>query len=130
MNRIYEEEIEGREFDWYAKDSEGNFGLFSTAGEGFVPQVVLEHFNAHDEITDSLESPNWGSSEVFVDYGKLGFYVFDWCLHGGPYKKQCAPLNPMDEQLKLKLLKLTQRIKLNVNFNSLAEIDVKTAYNK
>ncbi|WP_085297609.1 hypothetical protein [Cognaticolwellia mytili] len=116
MSRIYEEEIEGREFDWYAIDSEGNFGLFSTAGEGFVPKYVLDIFSKHDDISNSLESPNWGSSDVFLDYSKLGFYVFDWDLPNGPYKKQCEPLNQMDKRLKLRLLKLTESSKLNINF--------------
>jgi len=125
VSRIYEEEIEGREFDWYAIDSEGNLGLFSTAGEGNVPKFVLENYLKHDEISECLESPNWGSSEVFLDYGKLGFYVFDWDLPRGPYKKQCDPLNQMDTELKLRLLKLTQCNSLNVSFKSSTEVDVK-----
>lgn len=65
---IYEEEIEGREFDWFAIDSEGNIGLFSTAGEGAVPKLVIESYSEHDAISELLDSPNWGSSEVWSDY--------------------------------------------------------------
>ncbi|MCP5244423.1 MAG: hypothetical protein H6937_00020, partial [Burkholderiales bacterium] len=69
---IYEEELEGREFDWFAIDSEGNIGLFSTAGEGTIPDSVVEAYSEHDHISEQLESPNWGNSDVWSDYAALG----------------------------------------------------------
>ena len=116
---IYEEEIEGREFDWYAEDIDGKIGLFSTAGEGFMPESVIENFSNHDEISDSLDSPNWGSPEVWSDYAKLGFYVYDWDLPGGPYKKERSPVGEMTLELKNKLLSLIDIPKLNVKFSEL-----------
>ena len=123
VSRVYEQELEGREFDWYAIDTEGNLALFSTAGEGFIPEYILNHFTKHDEISDSLESPNWGSNEVFFDYGKLGFYVFDWDLPGGPYRKQCEPTKKMEEQLKFRILSLLKGNKLKLNFKEVAKIE-------
>lgn len=102
---IYEDEIEGREFDWFAIDSDGNIGLFSTAGEGPVPKLVIESYIEHDAISELLDSPNWGSSEVWSDYAALGFYVFDWHLHGGPYKREHDPTKSMSVDLKEKIMK-------------------------
>ena len=39
----YKGELAGREFDWFAIDSDGNIGLFSTAGEGRIPETVFEN---------------------------------------------------------------------------------------
>ncbi|MCX2781186.1 hypothetical protein [Microbulbifer thermotolerans] len=113
----YEEEIEGREFDWYAEDIDGNIGLFSTAGEGFIPEIVIENFSSHDDISESLDSPNWGSPEVWSDYAKLGFYVYDWDLPGGPYNKERGPIGEMAIELKNKLLAMASLPKLNIRFS-------------
>lgn len=119
---IYKEELEGREFDWFAIDSEGNVGLFSTAGEGFIPDTVMNAYSEHDKISEQLESPNWGSSEVWSDYSKLGLYVYDWNLHGGPYKQERAPSKAISEELKTKLLSMGSLYSFPVKFSELEEI--------
>jgi len=45
----YNHGIEGSEFDWFAEDIEGNIGLFATAGEGAVPDVVVINFKEHSK---------------------------------------------------------------------------------
>ena len=115
----YEEEIVGREFDWYAEDLDGNIGLFATAGEGFVPDSVLANFTSHDEISESLESPNWGSSEVWSDFSKLGFYVYDWDLPGGPYIQQETASATISVKLKSKVLSIAGIPRLDVRFSEL-----------
>ncbi|WP_045858761.1 hypothetical protein [Teredinibacter purpureus] len=119
---IYEEELEGREFDWFAIDSEGNFGLFSTAGEGSIPSLVIEAYIEHDKISELLDSSNWGSSEVWSDYAALGFYVFGWNLHGDPYKREREPTGSMSTELKAKLVAMGSISKLPVKFTELKEI--------
>lgn len=119
---IYEEELEGREFDWYAIDSEGNIGLFSTAGEGTIPGTVMDSYSEHDDISEQLESPYWGNSEVWSDYATLGLYVYDWDLHGGPYKRERVPSNVMSNELKTKLLSMVSLFNLSVSFEDLEEI--------
>jgi len=119
---IYEEELEGREFDWFAIDNEGNIGLFSTAGEGSMPSVVIECFAEHDNISELFESPNWGSSEVWSDYAKLGFYVFDWKLHGGPYKKVHEPTGNMNSELMAKIMAIGGIPSLLVKFTEIKEV--------
>ncbi|MEX2962863.1 hypothetical protein [Microbulbifer sp. TYP-18] len=115
----YQEEIEGREFDWYAEDIDGNIGLFSTVGEGFVPDSILANFTSHDEISNSLDSPNWGSPEVWSDFSKLGFYVYDWDLPGGPYIQRGEAVATMSIELKNKVLSIVGVPKLNVRFSKL-----------
>jgi hypothetical protein len=119
---IYEEELEGREFDWFAIDCEGNIGLFSTAGEGTIPSAVMEAYSEHDKISEQLESPGWGSSEVWSDYAALGLYVYDWSLHGGPYKKERAPSKVINAELKQKLLSLGSLHSFSVKFAEQKEI--------
>ena len=119
---IYEDEIEGREFDWFAIDCEGNLGLFSTAGEGLIPSLVIQTYAEHDDISEILDSPNWGSSEVWSDYAALGFYVFDWNLHGGPYKREREPTSSMSAELRAKLMAMASLPMLPVKFEELMEI--------
>ncbi len=116
----YEEELEGREFDWYAVDSEGHVAIFTTAGEGHIPKAVLESFILHDEISESMESPNWGSSDVWSDFANQGFFVFDWELPGGPYKRQCSPASEIDASLKSKILRIAATI--SIRFSDVQEI--------
>lgn len=119
---IYEEELEGREFDWFAIDSEGNIGLFSTAGEGFIPGLVMRAYSEHDKISEQLGSPNWGSSEVWSDYSELGLYAYDWNLHGGPYKQERVHSKSMSDELKTKLLSLGSLYRFTIKFTELKEI--------
>ncbi|MFS1525476.1 hypothetical protein ACL7TT_15410 [Microbulbifer sp. 2304DJ12-6] len=113
---IYEEELEGREFDWFAIDSEGNIGLFSTAGEGTIPDPVMEAYSEHDNISEQLESPNWGSSEVWSDYAALGLFVYDWDLPGGPYKRERTPSKVMNNEFKTKLLSMDSLYSFPIKF--------------
>ena len=119
---IYEEELEGREFDWFAIDSEGNFGLFSTAGEGSIPSLVIESYAEHDSVSELLDPPNWGSSKVWSDYAALGFYVYDWNLPGGPYNRKSEPTGSMSTELKEKLMAMGSAPTLSVKFTELKEV--------
>ncbi|MGP0170955.1 hypothetical protein ACSVIJ_03655 [Pseudomonas sp. NCHU5208] len=118
---IYIENLGCREFDWFAMDSEGCFGLFSTAGEGTIPSSVMRAYAEHDTVSEQLESPNWGSSEVWSDYAALGFYVYDWSLHGGPYVRKCVPSKVMGDELKAKLMHMVSLYKFPGEFSGLKE---------
>ncbi|WP_413665364.1 hypothetical protein ACG1BZ_09295 [Microbulbifer sp. CNSA002] len=119
---VYEEELEGREFDWFAIDSEGCIGLFSTAGEGTIPSPVMNAYSEHDNISEQLESPNWGSPEVWSDYVALGLYVYDWSIPVGPYKQVRVPSKAMNDQLKKKLLSMGSLYTFPIKFSELKEI--------
>lgn len=120
---IYQEELEGREFDWYATDAEGNIAIFCTAGEGTIPKSVILCFEEHDGISDSIESPNWGCSDVWTDYSALGLYVFDWDLHGGPYKRKRLPSSEISAELKESIMMVAKTVKFDFCFSQVEEID-------
>lgn len=121
---IYLNEICGREFDWFAIDKEGEIAIFSTAGEGGVPEVVVENFKVHDEISEMIELPNWGSSEVWDDFSRLGLIVFDWDLPGGPYLK-VRDSNSTKTNNVIEKIKVTNTIpKFNISFREYERITV------
>jgi hypothetical protein len=93
-------DLQRREFDWFAIDSEGNVALFASAGEGFIPEPVAINFPKHDSVADSLSSPNTGSAAVWSDYANQGLFVFDWVLPGGPYERRVVPSAPIAKDLK------------------------------
>ena len=120
---IYEEEIVGGEFDWFAMDLDGDIAIMSTAGEGSVPEEAVESYQKHNEVSESIETPNWGSSEVWSDYAALGLFVFDWQLPGGPYLRERSPENGLEEDLKNKILAIGTLPQLPIKFRSTKQID-------
>lgn len=93
-------EISGREFDWFAFDSEGNVALFSTGGEGPIPECVMHASEEHDSVADALHEPNWGSPAVWSDYSKIGFFVFDWDRTQEVYAAKGVPVTSLDSGLR------------------------------
>ena len=119
---IYEEHIEGGEFDWFAIDRAGEIALFATAGEGSIPIAVINNHIEHSNISNTLNSPNWGSDKVWDDYAILGFYVFDWELHGGSYNRKSIPLSVITSELKSKIISITDIPKLDVIFSEINSV--------
>ncbi len=117
----YENFIRDREFDWFAIDNQGNFAIFSTAGEGAIPSTVIDAFNGHDELSEKLESANWGTAQGWSNYSDMGFFVFDWDLPGGPYKKIKEPSSEVSEELKIKLVDIA--VVMDVNFSEMKIIE-------
>lgn len=97
-------QFNGIEFDWFAIDSEGSFALFATAGEGFIPEMVVTNSVQHDSISGEFSTPNWGTLEIWNDYAVLGIFVYDWVLPGGPYRKKSAPSSLISQELKAKIM--------------------------
>ena len=113
----YNNEIAGGEFDWFAKDIEGNIGLFATAGEGTVPDIVVSNYEEHSKIIESIESPNWGSEDVWSDYASMGLYVYDWSLPGGPYKLMKSPTSEMSRKLQSQIKSLSSLYVLKIKYS-------------
>jgi hypothetical protein len=120
-----EDEIEGREFDWFAIDCEGQIALICTAGKGPVPREVRMNIPVYDSITEKFETPNWGTENIWRDYGGLGFFVFDWKLHGGPYVKRTGPTRKMEIKLKEEILSVEGIVKMEVDFSVVEQISDK-----
>ena len=116
------EEIQGREFDWFAVDSDGNIAMFATAGAGFVPEEVLRHLSQHDSLAEEIPKPHIGTTQVWNDYAVLGLYVFDWDLPGGPYVLEATPSKPMAREFHFKVRSISQLPVYNGSFSRLWEL--------
>jgi len=113
------EEITGREFDWFALDKEGNIALFSTVGSGTVPESVLLNYAEHDSISESLATPNWGSSQIWSDYADKGLFVYDWKSKGGVYNRQREPSAKINAALSARILAITSLPRYECAFRDL-----------
>ena len=112
MNNI-KQEMEGIDFDWFAIDQSGNWAVFTTAGEGFIPDIVLKHADLHSSISEKISRPNWGSSNIWHDYEVTGLFAFDWDSTTG------LTLKKLHLILQLNLC-LTQKIFLHFQFLKLS----------
>jgi|LauGreDrversion4_2_1035121.scaffolds.fasta_scaffold363468_2 hypothetical protein len=91
MNELvnYKHDLLGEEFDWIAKDRHGNFGYFSTGGEGWIPYSVTakpEPFWESLEIVTSLPIVGepictfFGNHAIqeWLEVAARGIFAFDW----------------------------------------------------
>jgi len=113
-------ELVGREFDWFAIDCAGHFGMFSTAGFGPVPQAVSRHLGEHDAISDSIPSPSFGSADVWNDFAAVGLYVYDW--DGKRYTRVAVPAGGLPPALRAKLGELFAVPSMTCSFDDDTEI--------
>ena len=87
--------IEGREFDWFARDQAGALAVFATAGSGPVPPSVLRCTAAHDAVGDAIPVSGWGSTQVWQSYAAAGLYAYDWDGTDHLYRKVAAPVDAL-----------------------------------
>ena len=118
------DDLGGREFDWFALDINGNIAVFSSAGNGTIPQEVKNNYKEYDSISDKFESPNWGSDLVWSDLANYGLYVFDWKLNNGPYIRKSIPKNKLSNDLKEEILSINELPILYMVFNETEEVSL------
>lgn len=118
----------GEDFDWFAIDPEGAVALFATAGQGFVPPLVVEFHVMHETVAGGIEYPNWGTDEIWNDAAKLGLYVFDWALPDGPYELVSAPQGDIDTALQSMITRITNVPVLRQPLSQLKRIDSVAAF--
>jgi len=114
----------GVEFDWFAKDQNDQIGLFSTAGYGPIPEVVITQGELHNSISSKFETPNQGSENIWLDFAAYGLYVFDWQTHDGPYLKEASPAKVIDPSLREQILSIPDIPVLDIVFDSTAEVEI------
>jgi len=79
----------GDELDWLAVDVHGHVGVFSTGGDGPVPQAVVDHLDEVDAavsrlsslavVGDCADQPDGpGNFSFWVEPSRRGIYGFDW----------------------------------------------------
>ena len=115
-------EVQGREFDWFALDCEGNLALFATAGEGFIPAEVAGCVRMHDAVSESLPAPHTGTAQVWSDYAAQGLFVFDWDLPSGPYVRRAVPTKPLDGGLRERIMAIQNIPSLRASFAGITEL--------
>jgi hypothetical protein len=95
------------EFDYFASDLHGNLALFSSAGFGWIPNVILENRDDHeymefgeetsdvvDLVDRSLERyEHFEMPPEFLEAAKCGLYVYNWA-YDGSYVLVLRPTNP------------------------------------
>ena len=86
--------VQGREFDWFARDSSGALALFATAGSGAVPDCVLEASELHDSANGLIPVSGWGSPQVWASYTAAGLFAYDWHEPSGRYRRVASPDGP------------------------------------
>lgn len=123
IEKLYEKII-GREFDWFARDCNGNYGLFSSAGSINIPKKVLIDYKNHDKIAQEFDLPNYGSEKIWQDFASYGFFVYDWQLHDGPYKQVSKPNSKISENLKNKLSNIESLLEIGLSFEKEEEIKI------
>lgn len=92
--------IEGGEFDWFAVDSAGFVGHFSTAGFGPVPALLLAQLPRIEGLAEAMRTlPIRGDASGhlpgniadWLEMARRGCYSFDWQHWRGPYRRAASP---------------------------------------
>jgi len=110
------------EFDWFAVDQNGSIGLFSTAGAGFIPQTVRSNFHDHENISDSIDNPHWGTPDIWSDYSEVGLYVYDWQQKKATYVRVRTPTKETENDLRDSILSLSSLVRLKLVFDENRQI--------
>jgi hypothetical protein len=116
------QQLQGREFDWFAVDGDQNIAMFATAGEGFIPEEVIRHLSQHESLSDQIPAPHTGTAQVWNDYAAVGLYVFDWNLPGGPYVLRATPSRPMANEFRRSVRSIVQLPVYGGSFSSLSKL--------
>lgn len=121
------------DLEWYAVDEKGNLAAFFTAGNGPVPQSVLEDFAVFRRIAAAIHGlPLSTSAEWLVakppkpqaldELAQRGLWVYDWHVEErsrsqAAYRLHCRPHTPViATNLPLEVVSLVRRTTLALSF--------------
>ena len=115
----------GWEFDWLAVDSIGAVAVFSTAGGGNVPSVVLTVVPEYTEAVDAIfrltvstranEEP--GVSDIWHEFAARGLFTYDSDFAGSRYKRVLSPALPLHvDAMDPSVGKLARKVRFDVVF--------------
>jgi hypothetical protein len=97
----------GYEVDWLGVDAHGHLGLFSTGGQGPIPEDVVRHLADVEAAVQRLltlpvvgecaESPTGGGDyDSWIEPARRGIFGFDWGpIEAPPYVRLTVPSNPV-----------------------------------
>ena len=102
-------ELEGIDVAWLAVDALGQVAIFTTAGEGSVPETAFASVESAEESVRSLAEisgyelhASVNRPDDFIAFAKRGLFAYDWsdvhraaskCLGG--YELQVRPSSPL-----------------------------------
>lgn len=102
-------ELDGIEASWLAVDAHGRVAIFTTSGEGPIPETALASIEAGEESIQML--PEASSYQLltsvprptdFVSFARRGVFAYDWSdVHRtaskalGAYELQALPMSPL-----------------------------------
>lgn len=125
---ITDHDFIGSEFDWIAQDMYGNFGYFSTAGEGWIPEAVLANPEPYWDSLDFVRGmPIAGEPEVtfsgnhvigdWLEVAARGLYAFDWNRGTKRYELVAKPTVAIGEAGKSIIEELARGVLLPCSFS-------------
>lgn len=101
--------LDGIDAAWLAVDAQGRVAIFTTGGEGPIPETAWASVEAGEELVQSL--PEVSGHELlasvprptdFVSFAKRGLFAYDWSdVHRvaskalGGYELQALPISPL-----------------------------------
>jgi len=102
-------ELDGIDASWLAVDAQGQVAIFTTGGEGPIPETALASIETGEESVQSL--PEVSAHELltsmprptdFVSFARRGLFAYDWSdVHrvasevSGGYELQALPISPI-----------------------------------
>ena len=106
---ISQQDLEGIDAAWIAIDSRGQVAMFTTGGEGHVPESAIP--STEDAESEVLALPEICSCDLlvnlprpddFIAFASRGFFAYDWSdVHSsmkkalGRYELQARPSRPL-----------------------------------
>jgi len=124
----------GFEFDWYGLDTGSQVAMFSSAGFGPVPAVVMNHerqlyewtlqCDSLPDLGECLECPNQpGNYGDWIRMAERGFFTFD--CGSGRYERWTVPSRPiLFDELPSALSRLARIVALDLAFDDVSTIDL------
>jgi len=101
----------GTDYEWYASDAAGHVAVFTTAGIGPMPSVLLGDLSLTDSLMDAVQHlPARGRATMlvslprpdsFIHFASRGLFAYDWQdVHrtrgfSDRYEMLCRPDTPI-----------------------------------
>ncbi len=128
----------GLELDWLAVDLNHHVGLFSTGGQGPVPEIVVAHLTQVEAAIQRLrdlpivgacaESPSGAGNFAFwIEPCRRGLFGFDWGpVAVGPYARFTVPAHivQVGDIADTLVREIAQLVQLPTQFTEVTAIDV------
>jgi hypothetical protein len=109
-------EVQGVEFDWFARDRSGHLALFATAGSGPCPASVNSSMEVHSHLANTIDVSDLGTTDVWQSYSKVGLFVYDWSETQGCYVLVATPASSASKELSAAILSIPDLYQFDLSF--------------